>query len=179
MRLFIAVSIPALPLVKEAILDLKSLWPRANWVPPENLHITLKFIGEAEGSLVSRIQTVMEGMSLGGRFFVSLAGIGAFPSERAARTLWIGVEEGREALASLAGRLEEALTGLGLRREERTFKPHLTLARFPKGYSPAVGLQPYAGRSFGRFSVDHISLMKSDLSSGRSAIYTVVKAFPA
>jgi len=101
--------------------------PDARWVGPESLHVTLKFIGEQKpeqvAAITERLQ-VVKGKSAEIRF----AGHGFFPTAKAPRVFWIGIQAGPE-LAELASGVDSALAELQIRREERPFSPHLTLAR--------------------------------------------------
>lgn len=100
------------------------------WVSPENLHLTLKFLGdippEAIGEVVGRLDQVSRGVK---PFRLRLGGLGAFPTGAAPRVVWVGVTEGRAELSALAAKVEEALADSAARREERPFSAHLTLGR--------------------------------------------------
>ena len=101
--------------------------PDARWVRPESLHVTLKFIGEQKpeqvAAITERLQLV-KGKSAEIRF----SGYGFFPTAKAPRVFWIGIQAGPE-LAELASSVDSALAELQIPREERPFSPHLTLAR--------------------------------------------------
>jgi 2'-5' RNA ligase len=103
------------------------LAPEVRWVTLESLHVTLKFIGEKPDGVVAEIEKALRSIAAEA-FEVSFRGCGFFPTEKAARVFWVGIEADA-SLAQLAGKVEERLTALGIPREERAFSPHLTLAR--------------------------------------------------
>ena len=179
MRLFFAVPVPPIPAAAELLPELKKRWPRVRWSPAENLHITLKFLGEVAEESARRVETAAaETLAPVKTFPASLAGLGLFRSGRTPLALWIGCGEGGEALADAAARLDEAMAGLGFPKEKRLFRAHLTLGRFPPGYAPPVDLAAFKDRPFGRFSMDRVDLMKSDLSPAGPPAYTVRREFP-
>jgi len=125
MRLFVALELPE-P-VKAALDRLVCGVPGARWLPPENLHLTLRFVGEADGpgteDLVDALSHVAELP-----FDLSVENVGHFESGRRARTLWAGVARS-PALARLQSRIETAVRRAGFPPERRRFVPHVTLAR--------------------------------------------------
>jgi 2'-5' RNA ligase len=112
----------------------------ARWARPESMHVTIKFIGERPEEDLGRIRRTLEGISAE-PFEVKFRGCGFFPSARAPRVFWIGVEAG-SSLASLADSVDTRLEAVGILREEHEYTPHLTLARSSSG-SGSPGLQPY------------------------------------
>lgn len=101
--------------------------PDVRWVNPESLHITLKFIGEQKAEQVEAIRERLRSIQ-GTVLDIRFAGYGFFPTARAPRVFWIGIESGAE-LAQLATMIDAAISEFGIAREERAFSPHLTLAR--------------------------------------------------
>ncbi len=140
-RLFVAVDLPAG--VREGLVALCGGVPGARWVDPDQLHLTLRFIGEVDGGQFRDIATALGAVG-GPPFDLRLDGLGHFPPRGAPRVLWVGVERS-EPLRSLRSRIESALADLGIAREGRKFAPHITLARL-KGTPPA---------RVGRFFEDH------------------------
>lgn len=133
LRAFLAVTLPdeARACVAEAIEILRgAVTEPVRWVPAENQHLTLKFLGEIPedrvDALVARAQAKLAAVA---PFEVSLAGFGAFPNAREARVLWLGVGRGAGALAKLARKLDGAARVAGAERERRPFAAHLTLGR--------------------------------------------------
>jgi 2'-5' RNA ligase len=162
-RLFVAVEIPED--VKddawEAVVPWKERFPQARWVPRENWHVTLKFLGSTRPPLadwVSERLGVVAEENAG--FEARLVGLGAFPSRRRARVMWAGMED-EGAMARLAGALDASLA-LQYESETRRFTPHLTVARS----APPLILPEEFGDSVlesGRFSVKSIALFRSHL----------------
>ena len=164
MRLFVAVDIPQAVRDDIAVLIQRLKCPGPKWVEADNLHLTLKFIGESnELEGISRVLSVITGPPI----TVGLKGLGSFP-----RVLWIGVKAPPE-LASLARRIDQALIPLGISSEQRAFSPHLTLARMKDGRMPKFDEQP----DFGTFPVSEFVLYQSRLSSAGPS-YTPLRRFP-
>ena len=113
--------------IAEFIEEVRSSAPDVRWVAPESLHVTLKFIGEKPEAAAAEIEKALA-LIAAGPFDISFRGHGFFPTEKAARVFWIGIEA-CEKLAELATKVEGNLTGIGIAKEERAFSPHLTLAR--------------------------------------------------
>ena len=101
--------------------------PEARWVRSESLHITLKFIGEQKPEQVQAIKERLARIE-GSAMEIRITRYGFFPTPKAPRVFWIGIEAGPQ-LAELAGKVDAATAELGIAREERAFSPHLTLAR--------------------------------------------------
>lgn len=179
-RLFAAVSIPHehLAWLEESTEGLRELWPQARWTPPENQHVTLKFLGTTPPDRLEPISRVMK-MVASGRpgAEMSLGQLGSFPSSTRVRVLWAGLDDPDELLAGLAGDLGSALEPLGYRVEEREFRPHLTLARFREPVRPADPLPELDRGSLPPFPVNSIELFRSHLSP-KGARYEVLESFP-
>ena len=129
MRVFVALDID------DAIRDriqrfmdgVRGFAPDARWVRAESLHVTLKFIGEKPVESVERIKQALSAVH-GEVITMSFRGYGFFPTLKAARVFWVGIEAGTP-LASLAHAVDEATATLGIPKEDRPFSAHLTLAR--------------------------------------------------
>jgi 2'-5' RNA ligase len=165
--------------------------PDARWVSPESLHVTLKFIGEQKpeqvAAITERLQLV-KGKSAEIRF----AGHGFFPTAKAPRVFWIGIQAGPE-LAELASSVDSALAELQIPREDRPFSPHLTLARggggsgspkWRKGDGPNSAFAELQERlaamselDFGTMTAREFFIYQSQLSPGGSK-YTKMQRFP-
>ena len=148
-----------------------------SWVAPENLHVTVKFLGNVDEA---RVQSVIDALRTAVRghapFDLEVGGLGAFPSATRARVLWAGLIGGTTPLGALAASVEDALAQLGFPREDRPFSPHITLARVREPRrSPelAEALGVTSGRRFGQVAVPDIALMRSDLSP-RGARYSTL-----
>lgn len=129
MRLFIALDID--DAVREQISrfvdGVRNFAPEANWVKPESLHVTLKFIGEQPDTAVETLKQKLTTVSAVAAE-IHFRGYGFFPTPKSARVFWIGMETGPQ-LAQLAAIIDDQVASLGIPREERAFSPHLTLAR--------------------------------------------------
>lgn len=178
-RLFVAVPIPAdiKKAVAAAVLDLKQSGqlPFKRWVHPEDVHVTLKFIGEVAPSATAPIEAELERVAARSNPFpLRLTGTGTFGSPQAPRVLWAGLGGEPERLRALQADVERQLAALGYAPEERPFAPHLTLARQHAGGGP-VRIEPLRER-FGadsaagaEWTVDRLVLYRSHF--GRSPMY--------
>jgi 2'-5' RNA ligase len=150
------------------------------WVRPEGIHLTLKFFGDVSGDDVANIATVVEKAVEGERSFsLAIGGAGIFPDPNRPRVLWLGMNGDVERLLVFQKGLDQALLQIGFPREERPFRPHLTLGRI-KTSRGLIGLaqalekgEEYAA---GRFIASGLSLFQSELTL-RGAIYTRLKWF--
>jgi len=97
--------------------------------PPENWHITLRFLGEIGVVAYERFLGALSLCDLGKSFKVRLVGMGTFPNSRRATVAWVGIDDGSSRLEELAGLAEESAQAAGLDPEERPFRPHLTVSR--------------------------------------------------
>ena len=113
--------------IAEFVGDVRGVAPEVRWVSAESWHVTLKFIGEKPDAAVVEIEKALAAI-VAEPFEISFRGYGFFPTVKAARVFWIGIDAG-EGLARLAAAVEEKLAGIGIAKEERGFSPHLTLAR--------------------------------------------------
>lgn len=134
-RLFVAVPLPeaATDHVRRLVAALPSP-PEdqrpVRWVRLDGLHLTLRFLGETPRDRIDALRSAVDDVAaVAHGFTITIAGGGAFPGLRQPRTLWLGVAEGREALGVLAQALDDRLVAAGWPRQERPFRPHLTLAR--------------------------------------------------
>lgn len=131
-RLFVALDIPdeVRDLIRDSTAEIRDNLSLARWVSPENLHLTLKFIGEFDARDIRRLEREMLSVARKADPFVaSLGGCGAFPGAGKARVLWVGMDKGEVEAAALARKLDAGLGRVGVKREERPFRGHLTLAR--------------------------------------------------
>ncbi len=147
------------------------------WVRPENVHLTLKFLGEVAEERVRDVCAAIDGAADGvAPFEMAIARFGAFPSLRRPQVVWVGVEL-ESTLQALQESIEEALAALGFPREGRAFRPHLTLGRARKHVSPNEfrGLDDLVKRLEYRdaFQVRSVDVVRSRLRP-TGAIYDVV-----
>lgn len=132
LRTFIALPLtPELQLKLAAIQDkLKQSRAEVKWVAPENIHLTLKFLGYvSEHRLKDIFKAADEAIDKEVNFLLSLSGLGAFPKLDNPRVVWVGVKEGKEALVKIYRNLEESFKRQGFPEEAREYHPHLTLGR--------------------------------------------------
>ena len=180
-RLFIAVELtPAARLYAEKVLRMfkEKLPSGVRWVRPEGIHLTLKFLGNVSNDAVPIIESSMcraaEGIY---PFTVRVQGAGCFPSSRRPRVLWLGLQGELETLLTAQSRLEDSLEALGVDRETRRFRPHLTLGRVSGGLSEGWAerlektLQIVGAMGSCDLPVDGLSLMESVLGK-EGAVYT-------
>ncbi|HSF05021.1 MAG TPA: RNA 2',3'-cyclic phosphodiesterase [Methylomirabilota bacterium] len=165
-------------------VEIERLGSRARgvgWIVPENLHLTIKFLGGVEPLRVERVAAALQAAAAAAEAFeLALRGVGAFPSPARPRVIWAGVHAGGGAMAALAARVDDALGPLDFPRDERPFSAHVTLGRVREPRrDPALteALAAGAERDFGRFRVEQLTLMRSDLSP-RGARYTALAAWP-
>jgi 2'-5' RNA ligase len=191
MRLFVAFDLEEDMRQRIALYvrGLESSAPEARWAVPASLHVTLKFIGDQPEEEASRIQDAL-GAIQAEPIPVAFRGYGFFPTVRAARVFWLGVEAGAD-LAKLAAGVDTVLATLAIPREEHAFTPHLTLARSGSGAPHLRGEQRSNSRfqrlqqklsamplaDFGTMTVQEFFLYKSQLSPTGSR-YTKLMSFP-
>lgn len=169
-RTFIAVGINRT--VRDRALELQEKLAESGvavkWVEPDNLHITLHFLGEVdERDLIKVCRAVEEACRTREPFTMSLASTGAFPNTRRPKTLWAGIGEGTQDLVAIHDALEPSLMELGCyRREDRPYSPHLTLGRVKgdEASEPlATALAKNAGWQGGDVQVREVLVMSSEL----------------
>ena len=161
---------------QEALRKARSLRrrDRIRWLPPENLHLTLKFLGETPEPEISGLRGALAAVCGRHRAFdLDLRGAGAFPSARRARVLWVGVGEGSERLRTLAGDFEDALESLGFEREKRPFHPHVTVGRAGESDARLEDQELDTGVGPLPFRAGSVELVQSRLSRGGAAYSTV------
>ncbi len=178
LRLFVAVDVPddVRALVGAAVAPFRARYPRARWVPTENQHVTVKFLGSTWPRLVEWVTA--EVGNVAGRheaFETSIAGLGAFPSPRRARVLWAGLDDPPGRLAAIAADLDRALAK-EFRPEGRAFSAHLTVARFdpPVRLEEELADAAVASRTFG---IERLALYRSHLRRP-APVYEPLGVFP-
>ena len=181
MRLFVALEIP--PTVRENLANfmkqLRPFAPESRWVRPENLHVTLKFIGETPSEKLSVIQSALAAVRSTQPVTIDFRGLGFFPNEKRPRVLWAGMDPSPN-LKTLAADIERATEKLGIPPEQRQFSPHLTLARFEPPRLPErlhTPVQENAQREFGSLAAKEFHLIESKLKPS-GAEYTTLESFP-
>jgi 2'-5' RNA ligase len=180
MRLFVALDLPW-SLRERLALMCGSGIPGARWVPPENFHLTLRFIGETPAHRAEDIDLALAGLR-GRGFSVTFAGLNVFtrsgPKGERGTTLWVGVERNQQ-LEHLQGKIETALQRAGLEPERRRFTPHVTLARLDAAPEAKVAAFVQAHNLFRSepVPVTHFTLFSSRLGKEQS-VYTAEVEYP-
>ena len=165
-RLFVALDIPDDIREQYAVaLDtIRGSRARCSFVDPSQMHITLKFIGEIEGSRLSAFCDALAGITCT-PFTLSLGAI-TIDNQKRPRVVWGDVDDPGEC-RTLAGEIDSVLSSLGVEREKRRFKPHITIARV-KQFHPSLfdAVAAVSGSCSGSFDADRFVLKKSDLTPG-------------
>ena len=187
LRAFIAVEIP--PSIQQAIHSETESLRRAlgpelvRWVPRQNLHLTIKFIGDISSANVNMLADMLTAEA--GRvsiFSMRVNGFGSFPNPRRARVLWVGLDA-PAGLAALQRGIESAAEKLGYAAEERPFSPHLTIGRVRQQVSASdqqtirQGLERTRVGDLGEAEISAVHLYKSDLTRD-GAVYTRLFSAP-
>jgi 2'-5' RNA ligase len=173
-RLFVALQIPET--VRERLVALQGGVPGARWASEEQMHLTLRFIGEVDGNVAHDVDDALAGIRAPA-FTLELAGVGEFGGKNP-RALWAGVRS-NDALLHLQKKIETALQRIGLPAETRKFSAHVTLARMKAAPREKLVqfLTHYALFASGPFAVDHFVLFSSHLSHNGS-IYHPERIYP-
>lgn len=183
MRLFIALEVPDPPRrdVRRRMDGVRDRLPRARWVDPDNIHLTLLFLGEtAEGDVPALAAGLRQAFARCPPLEMRLVGGGTFPPGRPGRVAWVGVEAPEELMTLQADVTRAAVEALGFEPEERPYHPHVTLARCPSPWRrDAVEkfTNAFTGPIGQPFVADHGILLESRLSP-KGARYQPVEVFP-
>jgi len=182
MRAFVAIELPEelrRTLAREQA-RFSAACPDARWTRPEGIHLTLKFLGQISDEQVIEVKRVLGRIGRFQTFTLRAQGYGFFPSAKRPRVFWVGLDAPPD-LALLAKRVEAAMAEIGFPPENRSFSPHLTLARF-KIPRPQPRLQELLANQenqlLGTFEVSEFFLWESKLSP-RGAEYRKVARFPS
>jgi RNA 2',3'-cyclic 3'-phosphodiesterase len=187
LRSFIAVKIPQeiQSAVAYSISPLQKILPKpiVRWVAADNVHLTLKFLGDVSSSNIDLLADALMVEAWKHEVFsIPVCGMGAFPTARRARVLWIGLEA-PIALKTLMHGIEAVAANLGYAAEDRPFSPHLTIGRVGQNVSTADISRIYAALEevkigpLGIIPVDSVHIFKSDLLPGGS-VYTDLYSMP-
>lgn len=149
----------------------------ARWQRDDQLHLTLRFIGEVDRHRASDIVAALDGVHHP-RFALALDGMGQFDRKGRIDALWAGVTP-HEAVRALHNKVEQALARVGVAPESRAFRPHITLARFSRSAGPLSALMPEARSVTSEpFEMSEFRLYESDLGHDSGAAYSVVERYP-
>jgi RNA 2',3'-cyclic 3'-phosphodiesterase len=173
-RLFVAIR-PPLP-VRQRLLASMGGISGARWQSDDQLHLTLRFIGEVDRHLAGDVHAALGGIRHA-PFALALNGLGSFDRRGFPGAVWVGVTP-HEQVKALHKKVDSALARVGLPPDERAFLPHITIARLNRSAGPIGNLLEEAGGlSSPAFTVDSFALFESDLTH-EAAVYSVVERYP-
>lgn len=170
-RVFIAAPIPdvVVDFLRQIQAQLQSSGMNVRWVVPDNIHLTLKFIGDIDSNLVSVVADRMDAVAgTIPRFLLKADGVGVFPNRRQARVLWMGLSGELDGLRAIQAALESSLESVGFSKKARRFHPHLTLGRSRRRLDAKALdalLEPLKEIASDSFRVDRLRLFRSQLTS--------------
>ncbi|MEZ4526277.1 MAG: RNA 2',3'-cyclic phosphodiesterase [Desulfobacterales bacterium] len=180
-RAFIAFHLPedVQNHIRERQDHLRSCQLHLRWVAPENIHLTLKFLGDINPDDTERIaQAMSQAVQNTSLLHLGAKGIGVFPNMRRARVLWTGLTGDTHNLIALQNRLDDRLADLGYEKESRPFKAHLTLARAKESPDPKnllAAMEKFASFASPDFTAGELILWQSHLHRS-GAVYTKLKS---
>jgi 2'-5' RNA ligase len=183
MRTFVAIELP--PEIKGALArlqeQLKSSGADVKWVEPENIHLTLKFLGERDEKKIAKITQILEETAKNKNpFQIRISSLGAFPKVDFPRVIWVGIDKGDNETKEIAEGLEEKIAQIGIPKEERPFSSHITIGRVrsPVNRQNLVrdlkNLENKLGGQNLEFTVTKTTLFKSTLTP-KGPLYEVLK----
>jgi 2'-5' RNA ligase len=183
MRAFIAIELPQE--IKDYLAKVQAKLKTANadvkWVNPQNIHLTLKFLGEIDEKQLNQISQILDDVAGNkAQFYIHLASFGAFPSIKSARVIWAGIDKGDPESKEIAGELEEKIEKIGIPKEERAFSSHITIGRTRSSKNrqqlsqELENLTDESGKLPAEFKTERITLFKSTLTP-KGPIYEILK----
>lgn len=175
-RLFVALTLP--DPVRDAVAGLAERMSGLHWTRPEQLHVTLRFLGDVPGNKFEPMTDRLADVRVE-PFLLPVEGVGTFPPNRPPRVLWVGTGSGHPRLFQLRQRIDDAVLASGLDIDVRTFHPHVTIARCGEDLSPAFPqwLSRHKDYAAPPFRVDSFDLYSSELRPS-GAVHTLKKRFP-
>ena len=185
MRLFVGLEIPSAVRTNFAALmtdlralDTESSAKKPSWTRPENLHVTLKFIGNVAPDKFDGIRAALAGVRSEWSVELRFGGLGFFPDAKRPRFVWAGIAASQN-LGAIAADIDRGVAEFGAPNEQRAFTPHLTLARCQHGAISSrlrTTIQKDAARDFGELRINEFHLIESKLKSS-GAEYTTLQSF--
>ncbi len=165
MRCFIAIDVES-EKISNIVSELKK-YSGIKAVEPQNIHITLKFLGEINEKTAEKIYNIMQELfNQTEKFEIYIKKLGAFPNERYPRVLWIGIEKNRDKIIDMQKKLDEKLSYLGFKKE-KSYEPHITIARVKTSSGRKI-VQSFLNKAkdldIGTYTVEEIKLKKSVLT---------------
>ena len=172
-RLFVAIRPPLF--VRERLLGLMGGVRGARWLEDEQLHLTLRFIGEVDRHIAADVHAAL-GAVHHPRFEIALDGLGSFERRGETAIIWAGVAP-HAPLKALHNKIDQACLRVGVEPDRRAYLPHITIARLPRGAGPARPMLEGAGAvASPPFAVDEFRLYESELSQ-EGPVYTVAACY--
>jgi len=177
-RLFIGIPLNTEQRARIASLEdsLRSVLHAVRWVTPENLHVTLKFLGQCETSSVPQL---VEALAEGARRMpaeLTIGGVGGFPSQGSARIIWVGAADPTGSIQEAFKVIERGAKKCGVEKERKPYRPHITIGRSRKAPA-AVPDDSSAMCPVERMPVEEVALYSSELSSG-PPVYKIIGRAP-
>ena len=175
-RGFIAIDINATPNILKFLKDIANSNADVKLVEPQNIHITLKFLGDVQEDKINDIEQIMkDSVKEIEPFTIKLSETGVFPNQNYIRVVWIGIKDA-EAIETIARSIDERLSQLGFKKEKRGFSAHLTIGRVKTAKNKQLllkAIENYKDFEFSTQDVNSIKLKKSDLTP-KGPIYTTL-----
>ena len=181
-RAFIAaeIDLPNKKKISDLISELKKSKADVKWITENQIHITLKFLGNTGEEQIQKISGVLDGISRNfSAFDIRFSKLGAFPNMKRPRVIWIGVEKGGDLLSSLNEKIETELEKIGFTKEKREYKAHLTLGRvksLKNITSLTESIDKIDFQPTGEIKIDRLTLFQSTLTP-KGAIYSPLSNF--
>ena len=176
-RGFIAADIPYSQIINELASEIKNSGANTKLVGTENIHITLKFLGDTDEELVDKIEDIIkESVENIDPFEIKLIGTGVFPNPNYIKVMWIGIQDNGE-LSKIAEHINEKLADFGFEKDRRGFSAHLTIARLKSARNKeklVEIVEKYREIEFAKIRVESIKLKKSELTP-KGPIYSTIK----
>jgi len=176
-RGFIAIDINVTPNILKFLKDITNSNADVKLVEPQNIHITLKFLGEVEEVNIDDIeQIIKDSVKEIEPFTIKLSGTGVFPNQNYIRVIWIGIKDA-EIIETISRSIDERLSQLGFKREKRGFSAHLTIGRVKTAKNKQLllkAIEDYKDSEFSTQEINSIKLKKSDLTP-KGPIYTTLR----
>lgn len=181
-RLFIGVGVNSehqkdlLEVAKKLKIGASKKELEARWSPPENWHITIKFLGDVESSEIESLTKAIDNAA--SRFQTTnlrASGVGAFPEEKHARVIWAGVAKS-QVLLDLQTEVESECAPLGFKPEDRDFHPHITLARLRNAVSVREMISPFKRKTFEDVELSELILFESNRSGSFTTYVPIHRA---
>ena len=183
MRAFIAIELPKE--IRDSLANLqdklKSTGADVKWVEPDNIHLTLKFLGEIDDQKLDKITSILENIAKDKNYFhICISSLGAFPRISSPRVIWVGIDTGEKETKEIVKALEGKIEKIGIPKEDRPFSSHITIGRTRSALNLqklAKGLETLESDlkiKVAEFDVTKITLFKSTLTP-KGPIYEVLK----